>query len=181
MTKLHTYTDSLPKVPCNLFEGIRTEYTGQGDDGGEVTIGVYNQELSKGDLVKLRDHTTNELVLVEKAAAGDNTIIGQLIDDPIGEDTVTASAATPATAYQRIGTVAMFGMGVITLTASATGAVSPGDSLGLDADEANEVEQEVAYTSVDESDSGNAFTAISYAAAGSPIAVLIGAATDVTN
>lgn len=181
MTKLHTYTDSLPKIPANLYEGTRTEYTGQTDDGGETTLGVYSAPLAKGDLVKIRNHTTNGLFLVEKAAAGDNTIIGQLIDTPIGEDTVTASGGTPATAQQRIGTIALFGMGVITLTASSTGAVAPGDSLGLDADEVGEVEQEVAYTSVDESDSGNAFTALTYAAAGEKVAVLIGAATDVTN
>ena len=35
MVKRYQYTDSLPKIPANLFEGTRTEYTGQADDGGE--------------------------------------------------------------------------------------------------------------------------------------------------
>ena len=181
MVKRYTYTDSLPKVPANLYEGTRTEYTGQGDDGGESTIGVYSAPISKGDLVKIKDHTTNGLFLVEKLAAGDNTMIGMVIDDPIGEDTVTATGGTPATANQRVATVALFGMGVIDLVVSSTGAVSPGDSLGIDANEEDEVEQEVAYTSVDESDSGNALTALTYGAAGYYVACLIGAATDVTN
>ena len=181
MVKRYAYTDSLPKVPAQLFEGTRTEYTGQTDDGGETTIGVYSPEISKGDLVKIKDHTTNGLFLVEKAAAGDNTIVGICLDDPIGEDTATATGGTPAAAVRRTATIGVFAMGVIDLVASATGAVAPGDSLGLDADEANEVEQEVAYTSVDESDSGNTFTALTYAAAGSYVAVAIGLASDVTN
>ena len=181
MVERYQYIDSLPKAPATLYEGTRTEYTGQTDDGGETTVGVYSAVLAKGDLVKVKDHTTNGLLLVEKVAVDGNVAHGILIDDPIGEDTVTATGGTPAVADRRTGTVAFFGQGIIDLVVSSTGAVSPGDSLGLDANEANEVEQEVAYTSVDESDSGNTFTALTYGAAGYYVACLIGAAFDTTN
>ena len=181
MVRRYDYTDSLPKVPAQLFEGTRTEYTGQNDQGGEDTIGVYSAPINKGDLVKIKDHTTNGLFLVEKLAAGDNTMVGIVIDDPIGEDTVTATGGTPAAAQQRTATVAVFAMGVIDLVVSSTGAVSPGDSLGIDANEEDQVEQEVAYTSVDESDSGNALTALTYGTDGQYVACAIGLASDVTN
>lgn len=180
MAKLHTYIDSLPKIPCNLFEGIRTEYTGQADDGGALTIGVYNQELEKGDLVKLRDHTTNGTILVEQAEAGNDKDIahGILIDSPIGEDTVTASAATPAAAYQRTGTVAFFGQGVYPFVASATGAISPGDTVAMDENENNEFEVDQDYLDLAATPSntynGSAIS-LGYAAAGSKVPILFGA------
>ena len=185
MTKLYEYIDGLPKLPCNLYEGIRTEYTGQADDGGETTIGVYNKELEKGDLVKLKDHSTAGTILVEICAAGDDIAHGILIDDPIGEDTVTASAATPAAAQQRTGTVAFFAQGMYSFTASSTGAISPGDILGLDANEENELEVELDYANIVATPSivtyPAAFTAASYAAAGGKLGVLIGCNPVITN
>ena len=180
MAKLYKYIDSLPKIPANLYEGTRTEYTGQANDGGETTLGVYSAELKKGDLVKLKDHTTNGLVLVEKAAAGNDKDIahGILIDPPIGNDTVTASGGTPATAQQRIGTIAFFGQGVYPFTASATGAISPGDTVAMDEDENNELEVDLDYADITATPS-NTYNgspiSITYAAAGSQTAVLFGA------
>lgn len=180
MVKLQTYIDSMPKVPCELYEGTRTEYTGQADDGGELTIGVYSAELEKGDLVKLKDHTTNGTILVEQAAAGDDKDVahGILIDDPIGSDTVTATGGTPAAAQRRSGTVAFFGTGVFPFVASATGAISPGDMVAMDENENNEFEVDVDYADITATPSntynGSAIS-LGYAAAGYQTAILFGA------
>ena len=185
MTKLYEYLDNMPKVPCSLYEGIRTEYTGQADDGGETTIGVYNKELEKGDLVKLKDHSTAGTILVEILAAGDDIAHGILLDDPIGEDTVTASAATPAAAQQRTGTVGFFAQAIKPFTVSSTGAISPGDILGLDANEENELEVELDYADILATPSvvtqPHAFTAASYGAAGNKVSVFIGMNPVITN
>lgn len=181
MAKQYNYLDRFPKIPCQLYEGTRTEYTGQTDDGGKTTLGVYSAELEKGDWVKLKDHTTNGTILVEIVAAGDDQAHGILIDDPIGEDTVTASGGTPAAAQRRVGTVAFFGLGVVEMTVSATGAVSPGDRVGQDADEVMEVEQQTAYSSIDGEDDPGTWISLGYGAAGYKVPVLIGASMSCKN
>lgn len=181
MVKLHNYLDGFPKVPAKLYEGTRTEYTGQTNDGGKTTLGVYSAELEKDDWVKLKDHTTNELILVEKVAAGDDQAHGILIDDPIGDDNVTASGGTPAAAQRRTGTIAFFGLGVVEMTVSATGAVSPGDRVGQDADEVMEIEQQTAYASIDGEDDPGAWISLGYGAAGYKVPVLIGASMSCKN
>lgn len=185
MTKIYDMDDNLLKIGCNLYEGIRTEYTGQADDGGEVTVGVYNKELEKGDLVKLKDHSTAGLIQVEICAAGDDIAHGILLDDPIGEDTVTASAATPDAAYQRTGTVGFFAQAIKPFTVSATGTISPGDILGLDANEENELEVEHDYANIVATPSivtqPHAFTSATYAAAGNKVSVFIGMNPVITN
>lgn len=180
MVKKYVYTDNLPKVPVNLYEGTRTEYTGQTDDGGETTLGVYSAPLAKGDLVKLKDHSTAGTILVEALAADGNVMHGIIIDDPIGEDTVTATGGTPAAAQQRVATVAFFGDGIIELPVSETEAICPGDRVGQDASEAGEFEIKTDYTSIDETDQGS-FIALSYAAASGKVAVLIGASCGIDN
>jgi len=180
MTKLHKYMDSAIKIPCNLYEGTRTEYEGQADDGGKTTVGVYSAELEKGDLVKIRDHSTNGTILVELATAGDDADIahGILIDEPIGSDTSTATGGTPAAAVQRIGTVAFFGNFVYPMMASATGAISPGDMVAMDESEQNEFEVDVDYADITATPSntynGSAIS-LGYAAAGSYTPILYGA------
>lgn len=180
MVKRYTYLDNVPKIPCNLYEGTRTEYTGQADDGGELTIGVYSAQLDKGDLVKLRDHSTNGTILVEQASAGNDKDVahGILIDDPIGEDTSTATGGTPAAAVQRKGTVAFFGNAVYDFVASSTGAISPGDMVAMDENEDNELEVDVDYADITATPSntynGSAIS-LGYAAAGSYVPVLFGA------
>lgn len=180
MVKLYKYLNYANKVPCKLYEGTRTEYTGQADDGGQVTVGVYSAELSKGDLVKLKDHTTNGTILVEKAAAANDADIahGILIDDPIGDDNVTASGGTPAAAQQRRGSVVFFGGLIYPFTASATGAISPGDTVAMDENEDNEFEVDQDYADLTATPSntynGSAIS-LSYAAAGEQTPILFGA------
>ena len=181
MVKLHKYISNANKIPCNLYEGTRTEYTGQTDTGGETTVGVYSAELEKGDLVKLKDHSTNGTILVELAAAANDADIahGILIDDPIGEDTVTASGGTPAAAQQRTGTVVFFGNPVVyPMMASATGAICPGDMVAMDESEDSEFEVDVDYADITATPSntynGSAIS-LGYAAAGSYTPILFGA------
>jgi len=173
MVKKYDYIDRLPKIPVQLYEGTRTEYTGQADDGGELTIGVYSAPVEKWDFVKIKDHTTNELVLAEAATAGNegNFIHGIIIDDPIGEDTVTATGGTPAAAQRRTATMAVFAMGVKEMTVSANAAISPGDQVGADENENNEVMTLTAYASV--TTNGGLYS-LGYGAAGYSVPVAIG-------
>jgi hypothetical protein len=180
MVKLHKYIDNVPKIPCNLYEGTRTEYTGQADDGGETTVGVYSAEISKGNLVKIKDHSTNGTILVELAAAGNDKDIahGVVIDDPIGEDTATATGGTPAAAVQRTATVAFFGQMSFPFLASATGAISPGDMVAMDESEQDEFEVDVDYadiTATPTSAYNGSAISLGYAAAGSYVDILFGA------
>jgi len=172
MVKKYDYIDRLPKIPVKLFEGTRTEYTGQLDTGGETTLGVYSAPVEKWDLVKIKDHTTNELVLVEAAAAGNegNFIHGIIIDDPIGSDTVTATGGTPAAAQRRTATMAVFAIGTKEMTVSANAAIAPGDQVGADENETNEIMTLTAYASV--ATNGGLYS-LGYGAAGQSVPVAI--------
>jgi len=173
MVEQYNYIDKMVKIPVKLYEGTRTEYTGQTDDGGETTIGVYSAPVEKWDFVKIKDHTTNGLVLAEAATSGNegNFIHGIIIDDPIGEDTVTATGGTPAAAQRRTATMAVFAMGVKEMTVSANAAVSPGDKVGLDENETNEIMTLTAYASV--ATNGDLIS-LGYGAAGYSVPVAIG-------
>jgi hypothetical protein len=170
------FTEHMPKIPVKLYEGTLTRYDVMGVDGKmQDDVGVYSAPVVKGDLVRIKTHTTNGLILMEKAAAGDDKdwAHGIVVDNPIGEDNATASSGTPAAAYQRTCTVALFAQGVITLTVSATGAVSPGDSLALDENEDNEVQVLTQYASVGIASNGG-WVSLGYGAAGYTIPVAIG-------
>lgn len=177
MVQRNIYMRNFPVIGVKANEGTVTRYnsvapTGADNDGAAV----YSAPLVKGDLVKLDQHTTNGLIIVEKAVAGNDLDVahGIVVSNPSGVDNTTTSAGTPAVADQRIVDIAFFGLGVIELTASATGAVNPGDSLALDEDENNEVETDVALASITKADNGS-MIALSYAAAGSKVSCLVGA------
>lgn len=174
---------NFPVVTVDLYEGTLTRYTDAVTPTGGIAEGaaVYSAPLVKGDLVQLKTHTeTGGIILVEDVAANDNIVHGMVVSDPFGIDNTTVSEQTPAAAYRRKGDVAFFGLGIIELTASATGAVAPGDIVGLDADEQYEVEAEVVYGSAATQDNAK-WVALSYAAAGSKVALLIGSCFDVVN
>jgi hypothetical protein len=77
-----------------------------------------------------------------------------------------------------MGTIAFFGQGVYPFTASATGAISPGDTVAMDEDENNEFEVDQDYADLTATPSNTyngSAVSLSYAAAGSQTAVLFGA------
>lgn len=179
MTQRNVYMRNFPVIGVKAAEGTLTRYTNSVAPTGGINEGaaVYSVPLQVGDLVKIKDHTTNGLILVEKATAGNESDFahGIVVSAPTGIDNTTVSGQTPAAAQRRIVDVAFFGLGVIELTASATSAVAPGDSLALDENEDNEVEPDVAYASITKADNGS-MIALSYAASGSKVSVLVGAA-----
>ena len=184
MVARNVFMRNFPIISVKAFEGTITRYTNSVAPTGGINEGaaVYQYPIAKGDLVKLKDHTDKGIILVEEAAAGDNIVHGMAVSDPSGIDNVTASGGTPALAQQRVVDVAFIGLGVIELTVSATGAVSPGDVVGLDADEPHEVEVEHDYSGGAVIAGDNAkMVALTYAAAGEKVALLVGSIFDVVN
>ena len=173
---------NFPVKTVRAFEGTLTRYTSSVSPRGGVNEGaaVYSAAITKGDFVKLKDHTTQDLVLVELTAVDDEQIHGVAVSSPQGIDNTTVSGQTPTAAYRRKVDVAFFGIGIVEMTVSSTGAVSPGDMVGLDANEINEIEQQAAYGAVALAANGG-FISLSYGAAGSHVFVLVGAAVFIGN
>lgn len=174
---------NFPVVTCDAYEGTITRYTSAVTPTGGIAEGaaVYSAPIEKGDFVKLKDNTeTGGIILVEASAAGDELFIGMAVSDPFGVDNTTASSGTPAAAYRRKVDVALFGLGIIEATVSATAVVAPGDYVGFDADEVNEVETQIAYASVAVGSNGGLY-ALHYAAVGTKVAILVGGSVFVGN
>jgi hypothetical protein len=172
----------LPVKTVQAYEGTLTRYTDSVSPRGGTNEGaaVYSAPIVKGDFVKVKDHAVQGQVLVERSAAGDELVHGMAVASPQGIDNTTVSGQTPAAALRRLVDVAFFGVGIIEVGVSATGAVAPGDVIGFDADERNEVETQIAYGSVATGDQGK-MVALSYSAAGSYVAVLVGASCFIGN
>ena len=167
---------NFPVISCKVYEGTLTRYTDAVTPTGGKAEGaaVYQYPLNKGNLVTMYTHTETEgNIIVKRKYAGNDLDIafGIAVSDPSGIDNTTVSGQTPVKGLRRTVDVAFFGLGIIELVASATGAVAPGDMIGLDEDEQNEVETETAYASVTLNGSAIALT---YAAAGSKVAILMG-------
>ena len=136
---------SFPIKTAQAYEGTLTRTTGSVSPTGGTNEGVavYSAPLAKGDLVVLYNHTTNGDIQVQKVATDGNFAHGICVSDPMGIDNTTTSSGTPTRVYQRKVDVAWFGLGIIELVVSSTGAVAPGDTVGLDADESMQVEQQI--------------------------------------
>ena len=173
---------NLPVKTVQAYEGTLTRYTSSVSPRGGVNEGaaVYSAPIVKGDFVKVKTHTDQGVVLVEVTAANDEMVHGVAVASPQGIDNTTVSGQTPVKALRRLVDVAFFGLAIIEVSASATGAISPGDVVGLDADEKNEFETQVAYGAVATGDQGK-FVALGYSAAGSYVPVLVGASMFVGN
>lgn len=171
-----------PVKTIQAFEGTLTRYTDSVSPRGGVNEGaaVYQYPIAKGDFVKIKTHSVQDQILVERSAAGDELVVGIAVASPQGIDNTTVSGQTPAADNRRLVDVAFFGLGIVEMGVSATGAISPGDIVGLDADERNAVETQIAYGSVATGDQGK-MQALGYAAAGTFVSVLIGASLFIGN
>lgn len=171
----------LPVKTVQAFEGTLTRYDSVSPRGGNNEgAAVYQYPIVKGDFVKIKTHAVQGQVLVERSAAGDELVHGIAVASPQGIDNTTATTDTPAAANRRLVDVAFFGIAIVEMGVSATGAVSPGDVIGFDADERNEIETQIAYGSVATGDQGK-MVALGYSAAGSFVPVLIGASCFIGN
>lgn len=178
----YVFMKNFPVLTVEVYEGTLTRYTGAVTPTGGVAEGaaVYSAPVSKGSLLVLKDHTDKGVILMERVAVDGEQAHGIAVSEPFGIDNTTTSGDTPALGYRRHVDVALFGLGVIELTVSATDVVKPGDMLGMDANEINEVETQVAFGSVDAEDAG-IFIALTYAAAGEKVAILVKSGTFVGN
>jgi hypothetical protein len=174
---------SFPIKTVNAYEGTLTRYTSSVSPTGGVNEGaaVYSAPLTVGDLVVLYQHTVNGEIQVQKAAAGVDIVHGIVVAEPSGIDNTTASSGTPTHVYQRKVDVAFFGLGIIELLVSSTGAVEPGDIVGLDADEANQVETQIAHDGSITVGTNGGFVALSYGTDGQYLPVLVGASLFIGN
>lgn len=181
MVARNVFMKNFPVLSVKIGEGNLTISDVVGPDGGIIEDVIARAaEVRKGDLMKIKQHTVNGQILMEKAAAGDNIVVGIAVSEPMGTDNVTATGNPAAVAQMRVVDVALFGLGIIELTASATSAIAPGDIVGLDADEPNEVEVQTALASVTITEQG-CMQALSYAAAGEKVSILVGAEFCVVN
>ena len=167
-------TRNFPVLTVNADEGTLTRYTtGFNEVGGQQDVAVYSAPVIKGALVQLYDHAQVDVIQVERVAAGDNVAHGIAVSSPQGIDNSTTSSGTPTYAYQRKVDVAFFAMGIIELTVSSTETVCPGDIVGIDADEQDEVEILTDYAAVDQTDNAG-MVALTYATVGIKVAILVG-------
>jgi hypothetical protein len=167
-------TRNFPVLTVKAYEGTLTRYTtGFNEVGGQQDVAVYSAPMVKGALVQLKDHTTLDVIQVERVAAGDNVAHGITVSSPQGVDNATTTGGTPTYVYQRKVDVAFFAMGVIELTVSATETICPGDVVGIDADEQDEVEILTDYAAVAQTDDGG-FVALTYATVGLKVSLLVG-------
>jgi len=182
MAVRNVFMRNFPVVSVPVYEGTLTRYTSAVSVNGGVLEGaaVYSVPVAKGDLVKIKTHIVNTQILVELAGVASAFVHGQAVSSPKGIDNITATGQTPVASLRRIVDVAFFGLGIIELTVSATAAVAPGDIVGLDEDEKNEIETLVAYASIDIEDN-TGFLALSYGAVGEIVSVLIGGVCFVDN
>ena len=180
----YVFMKNFPVVTARVYEGTLTRYTTAVTPTGGKAEGaaVYSVPVAKGSLLKLKDSTEKNVILMEISAVDDENVHGIAVSDPAGIDNTTASSATPAAAYRRRVDVALFGLGIIELTVSATGAVSAGDLVGLDANELDEVEVQHDFSGagVVSGDQGG-IIALTYAAAGEKVALLVGASMFIGN
>jgi hypothetical protein len=174
---------SFPIKTVNAYEGTLTRTTGSFSPTGGTNEGVavYSAPLAKGDLVVLYQHTTNGDIQVQKAAAGVDVVHGIVVADPFGIDNTTASSGTPTHAYQRKVDIAFFGLGIIELVVSSTGAVEPGDIVGLDADEVTQVETQIAHDGSITVATNGGFVALSYGTDGQTIPIMVGSSLFIGN
>jgi len=181
MVARNVFMKNFPVISVQAFEGTLTRYTdGVTVNGGTADLAVYSAPVIKGNLVKVKDHAVNGQILVEPCAVNGELVHGIVVSHPKGIDNTTVSGQTPTGALRRVVDVAFFGLGVIELTVSQTGAVAPGDVVGLDADEVSEVETQIAYASVATGDQGK-IVALSYGVAGEKISLLVGASCFIGN
>jgi hypothetical protein len=182
MAVRNVFMKNFPVVSVEVYEGTLTRYTGSVSPTGGINEGVavYSAPVVKGDFVKLKNHTTNGIILVELAGVAAAYMHGVAVSDPMGIDNTTVSGQTPVTGLRRIVDVAFFGLGIIEMTVSETGAVAPGDIVGIDENEVNEIETLVAYASIDIEDN-TGFLSLGYGVAKASVPVLIGGVCFVDN
>ena len=175
---------SFPIKTAQAYEGTLTRTTGTVSPTGGTNegVGVYSAPIAKGDLVVLYQHIINGEIQVAKAAAGADVVHGICVADPFGVDNTTASGATPTHTYQRKVDVAWFGIGIIELQCSSTGAIEPGDIVGLDSDESMQVEREIAHDGSITVATNGGFVSMSYASGdGYTIPILVGSSLFIGN
>ena len=174
---------NFPRKTVNAYEGTLTRYTNSVSPNGGVNDGaaVYSAPLTTGDLVVIYQHTNNGEIQVQKAAAGVDVVHGIVISEPEGIDNTTATGATPTSTYQRRVDIAFFGIGIIELVVSSTGAVNPGDIVGLDSDESMQVETQIAYNGAITVATNGGFVAMSYGTDGEYIPILVGTSLFIGN
>lgn len=101
MVQIENYKPFETDIWFYAEEGTATKYTGT--DGEEVL--VMSAEIKKGDYVKLGSADKT----VVKATANTDTIIGQVIDNPIWRKDRPNATSSSGTYNKRICTVRLFG------------------------------------------------------------------------
>lgn len=122
MVQIENYKPFETDIWFYAEEGNATKYTGT--DGEEVL--VFSAEVKKGDYVKLSSADKT----IAKATANTDTVIGQVIDNPIWRKDRPSASANSGQYNKRICTVRLFGYYVHNVHLKAeNSAISVGDKV----------------------------------------------------
>ena len=166
---------NFPVLSVKLSEGILTRSDKIGPNGGIIEDVVsYASPIEKGELIELDPtHTDKGYIRVQaQVVDAEGRAHGLVVSEPFGIDGVTVSGQVPTITYERMADVAFFGLGVIELVASAHAAIQAGTSLAVHKDVAGEVLAKEAAEATTLASNGG-LLALTYAAAGEKVAVLV--------
>lgn len=171
----NVFMRNFPILSSKLSEGILTRADKIGPNGGIIEGTVsYAAPVEKGDLIELEGTLTDKGVIqvAVQVVDAEGRAHGVVVSEPFGIDGVTVSGQVPTVDYRRMADVAFFGLGVIELVASAHAAIEAGASLALHKDVAGEVIAKEAHEATTLASNGG-LLALTYAAAGEKVAVLV--------
>jgi len=121
---------NLPRMTFRLFEDKITVADAFDAAGRKVEGNLaYSSEIKKGNFVKIYASSTTTTPVAQLAAAGDDELIGIIVDNPVRGDSITTTG-TPTVAQMRKATVAVFAQAVMNLSNDGGTAITPQTILG---------------------------------------------------
>jgi len=86
--------------------------------------------VAEGDFVTLYSSSTTTTPIAQVAAAGDDQILGVVVDNPVTGDAALTGSGVPTVANMRKATVAVFCQAVMNVRNDGAAAVNAGDVIG---------------------------------------------------
>lgn len=176
MTSRQSYgygPDKIDNVPVKLYEGTVTRGDVELSNGNieEDAITARSAGLKKGSFIKFyNDSSKPGVIQVQLAGIGANDVddaVGIIVDNPLGNDDVTASGGTPAFAQRRTATAKFFGARIQELNATSAAAIRAGYTVLFSESEEGIIEGGTTLAN-------GASVAAAYTAASTPCPVLMG-------
>lgn len=121
---------NLPRMTFRLFEDKITVADAFDAAGRKIEGNLTpSSEIKKGNFVKIYASSTTTTPIAQLAAAGDDELIGVVLDNPVRGDTIS-STGTPTVAQMRKATVAVFAQAIMNVSNDGASQVAAGGILG---------------------------------------------------